>query len=457
MHTPAQRTFYTLVATQTLSQIGTQMTGTAIGIWLFKENGMALPLLMVMVFQMLPNVLAGSLAGVLVDRWPRKLAMMVGDAGQAVPTFFLMLSFATGHFETWQLYLSVTIQACFAILQGSAFSSTVPLLMPGEQLERANSLAQVAMPTAGLLAPMLAGMLFGLIGVPGIMLLDISAFVIAVVVVSRLSIPQPQATAEGQAAKGSFWKELSGSWAFLWSRKQMLGLILFATFANLTLNSSLNLATPYTLSVIEDERIAGLLWGLMSGGMLAGAITFAAFGRVGAGRRVQGAVLSVVLMGLLTSLWGLMRSPIPFGLVVFSILFTNPMANSLFASLLQTKIPPDMQGRVFALSNQLAMLLTPPGLLTVGLLVDNVLEPAVGKADWWQTVEPLLGTHPGAGMGLVMVVLGLVASLGSLAYLALPSTRRLESDLPDFTPTLANATPNAPQATSAPMGALALD
>lgn len=458
MTTPRWRTFYTLVSTQTLSQVGTQMTGSAIGIWLFKETGMAMPMLLVLAFQMLPNVLAGSVAGVLVDRWPRKYAMILGDAGQAVPTFFLMLSFASGHFEVWQLYLSVSIQACFGILQHSAFSSTVPLLIPADQLARANSLAQISQPTAGLLSPVLAGVLFSLIGVPRIMLLDISAFVIAVLVVSRLYIPQPAHTQEGKSTRGSFWSELKGSWAFLWERKPLLSLILFATFANLTLTSALNLSSPYTLSLFEDERLAGLLWALMSAGMLIGAISFATFGKVEPSQRVFWAVMAILSMGTLTSLWGVMRSPVGFGIVSFFLLFANPMANSLFASILQTKIPPDMQGRVFALASQLALLMTPIGLFGVGLLVDEVLEPAVNHADWWHIVAPVVGNKDGAGMGLVLIVAGFIAVLGSLLFIALPSTRNLYVTLPDYLTTMEEApTPEAIASAPAITPQLALD
>jgi hypothetical protein len=90
-----------------------------------------------------------------------------------------------------------------------------------------------------------------------------------------------------------------------------------------------------------------------------------------------------------------------------------------------------MQGRVFSIAFQVAFLVTPLSFVIVGPLVDNVLEPAVGTPGW-DTVAPLVGSAPGAGMGLVLVATGaLILALTALAW-ALPGLRRLEAALPDY-------------------------
>jgi MFS family permease len=97
-------TFYTLLVTQSLSLIGSRMTAVAIGIWIFNETGQTAPLLLTSFFTELPGMLGGSLAGVLVDRWNRKLVLILADAGQGIGSLLLLVSFQSGAFQLWHLY-----------------------------------------------------------------------------------------------------------------------------------------------------------------------------------------------------------------------------------------------------------------------------------------------------------------------------------------------------------------
>lgn len=78
------RTFYILIITQTLSLIGSRVSGLALGIWLFNETGNATPLALVAFFGVVPSVIMQGFAGVVADRWDRRYVMALSDAGQAV-------------------------------------------------------------------------------------------------------------------------------------------------------------------------------------------------------------------------------------------------------------------------------------------------------------------------------------------------------------------------------------
>jgi MFS transporter, DHA3 family, macrolide efflux protein len=107
------------------------------------------------------------------------------------------------------------------------------------------------------------------------------------------------------------------------------------------------------------------------------------------------------------------------------------MSNALFISILQVKTPPDMQGRIFSIVAQLGFLGATTSFLLTGPLVDRILEPAVGDTRW-QWVEPVVGNQPGAGIGLLLVVVGLVILTSTAVMYALPRIRRLELALPDY-------------------------
>jgi hypothetical protein len=130
-------------------------------------------------------------------------------------------------------------------------------------------------------------------------------------------------------------------------------------------------------------------------------------------------------------LFGIARTPVTLGIALFFVLFTNVLIDASFMSIVQLKVPPDMQGRVFALLFQMMYIANPLSLLLTGPLVDRVLEPAVG-APWWGVVAPLVGDHPGSGMGLLIAVAGIAIVILTLAVYAWPKTRSVEADLPDY-------------------------
>jgi hypothetical protein len=71
--------------------------------------------------------------------------------------------------------------------------------------------------------------------------------------------------------------------------------------------------------------------------------------------------------------------------------------------------------------------------LSIGPLVDRVLEPAVGSPGW-SKFAPIVGSEPGAGMGLLLVIVGLVILVLTGLIYALPAIRKLEANLPDYEP-----------------------
>jgi MFS family permease len=423
------RTFYILTVTQTLSLIGSRMTGIAVGLWVFAKTGDVAPILLTSFFLELPGMLGASLAGVLADRWDRRHVIMLGDAGEAVGTSLLMLSFLSGQFQLWHLYAAALVKGVFMVIQQPAADAAITMLVPEAHRERANAIKEMAFPLAGVVAPMVTGLLYNLIDVTGIILIDIATFSLAMLVVYLIHIPRPRQTEEGRQAQGSFWEELLSGFRFLARRRVLLGLVLYLTFVNFLLNGPLELALPYNVTVTGSEATMGVLMGVMSLGALCGAATIAVWR--GTRPRIHTLLPGLLLTGLMMIVYGIARTPLLLGIALFLGMIPLPVSNALFTSILQVKTPPDMQGRVFAVVFQLLFLATPVSFLVTGPLVDNIIEPAVGKPGW-EIVAPLVGSKPGAGMGLVLVVAGALIFVTAAMVYALPQVRRLEADLPDY-------------------------
>lgn len=423
------RTFYTLILTQVFSLIGSQISGFAISIWVYQQTGDATPLALVSFFFIVPQVLAAGLSGVLADRWDRRYVMILADTGQAAGTLLLLISFASGDFQLWHLYAVTFLQSLFGVFQGPAFQASVTLLVPDEQRDRANAMQQVTNPLAGIIAPAVAGMLYPVIGVRGAIAIDLITFLVAVGVVFYVRIPRPPKTVEGQAMAGSVWRSMFDGFRYLWQRQTLFWLMVFNSLINFLVGGVIVLQTPYILSRTGSETTLGLLLGIVNLGALAGGIFMGVWG--GIRPRIHTIMWAVILFSTFLGLAGMAQTPVTLGITLFLFMFGLPVANASAMSMLQAKIAPDVQGRVFAALTQMSMVLLPVAFLIVGPLADNVFEPAIGQPGW-ERVAPLVGDGPGAGIGLMLLICGLGnAFLSFLVYL-IPAIRRIEDDLPDY-------------------------
>lgn len=423
------RTFYILTITQVFSLIGSMMTNIAVGIKVFDDTGDSTPLLLASFFAALPLIVGGSLAGVLVDRWKRRHILMASDAGQAIGTLLLLLSFFSGRFQLWHLYIVSFAQGLLGMLQRPAMEASVTMLVPKGHRDRANAIRQITGPAAGMIAPVITGLIYVTVGVTGAMTIDLITFAVAIAVVCLVHIPQPRQTEEGQAAQGSLWQEMWGGFQFLWARRVLFYLMIYAAALNFLLSGPINLTTPYIITLTGSETILGVLLGAMNLGIVLGGVMMGVWG--GTRPRIHGIMIGLLFRAFWLSIYGMTRTPFTLGVSLFFVFFTNALVDASFMSMMQSKIPPDMQGRVFALLFQMMFIANPLSLLLTGPLVDRVLEPAVGRPGW-EIVAPLVGSQPGSGMGLLMVMAGGTIFVITLMVYASPRTRSAESDLPDY-------------------------
>jgi MFS family permease len=428
--TPAARLaiYYALVVTQTVSLIGSQISQYAVSIAVFHATGHATPLALVVFFSTAPGVLLGGLGGALADRFDRRAMMLIANLGFTLVSGFLLLSFASGAFQLWHLYALTVGAALFAALERPASQASVAMLVPDNHRDRANAIGQMAGPAAGVVAPALAGVLYALVGVAGAITIDIATFVVAIAVLAIVRIPRPTQTADGVAMRASVWRQALDGFRYLAARPVLLGFCAYVSAVNFVANTAMVLLTPYVLARTGKAQLFGAVLAAMNVGGIAGALVVSAGGRIGS--RMQTVMLGIIVAGLFIGAAGVAQRAPALGASLFLMLFALAFANAPFWSIMQAKIAPDLQGRVFAAYMQGIMLLTPLASLLAGPLADRVFEPA-RRQPAWRSVGWLVGFGPGAGMGLIFVVASVLVVALSLAVYAIPAIRRLEADLPD--------------------------
>jgi len=421
--------FYALLVTETVSQIGSRISGLSVSIAVFQETGHATPLALVAFFTAIPAILAGGLFGALADSYDRRRLMMIANLGLVVTNGLLLVSFASGAFHLWHLYVLTCASAAFGALQAPAFMASITLLVPDRHRDRANAILQLSGPAAGVVAPGIAGLLYVLIGVVGAITINIATFILAILVLLMVSIPMPARTADGRSLGGSLWRRVFDGFRYLGARPILLSFCLYVALVNFLTASAGVLRTPYILDRTGGTATLGLVLGAFNAGAVTGAIVMGLWG--GTRPRIHTVMLGLIMTSCSLILSGIARAPVTLGVSFFLSMFAGPMVTAACFSVLQAKVAPDVQGRVFAALSQLSALLTPGAYLIAGPLADKVFEPAVHRPAW-RAVEWMVGAGHGAGIGLMLVIIGTLCGATSLIAYALPAIRRIEVILPDY-------------------------
>ncbi|HRC77184.1 MAG TPA: MFS transporter, partial [Kouleothrix sp.] len=169
------RAFLLIWAGQLISILGSQLTGFALGVWVYQTTGSVTQLTLISFFASIPFLAVTPLAGALVDRWNLRWTMLLGDLGGAFATLAYLALLASGLLQIWHIYIIVAITAVFGAFQFPALSVATTLIVPKEQLGRASGLNPLAQGIAQLLGPLLAGVLVALVGLPGVIAIDFAS------------------------------------------------------------------------------------------------------------------------------------------------------------------------------------------------------------------------------------------------------------------------------------------
>jgi MFS transporter, DHA3 family, macrolide efflux protein len=424
------KTFFVIWLGQLFSVIGSGLTGFALGVWIFQETGQATPFALTVLFASLPRILLTPLAGSLADRWNRRWLMIIADSGAALTTLVVIFLLMGGRLEIWHIYVVAAVASAFAAFQEPAYTASITMLVPKSNLARANGMVHMTQAFEMLAAPVLAGLLFGVVGLQGIILIDFATYFFALGALLVVRIPQPKDGIEPGEARPSVWKDAKFGWSYLKARPGLFGLLMYFALVNFLMNSSTVLTGPLVLSFSSPE-VLGLVNTTMGAGMLVGSLIMSAWG--GPKKRIKGILLFAAVASVGLGFAGLQPTALTIAAGMFLLLLSVPFASGMSQALFQSKIEPGVQGRVFAVRTMISRSLMPLAFLLAGPLADRVFEPLMAPggslADSFLGI--ILGTGPGRGIGLMFTISGMILVAATLLAYSNPRIRRLEDELPD--------------------------
>jgi MFS transporter, DHA3 family, macrolide efflux protein len=409
------RTFTIIWFGQLVSTIGSYMTGFALTIWAWDTTGSATALAMMGFFSQAPRIPITLFSGLIVDRYNRKYLMMAGDAVSILATVGIGWLYFSDALHIWHLYLAAILNGGFGQIQGLAYETSISCLVPPAELTRANSMNSAVHYGASIVGPALAGVFYPLIGLLGIMGLDVATFGVAIATLLFRPVPQPSPAIEPRLE--TLMSKLTFGFHAVWRQPSLRALLMISTLFWFFHDLGGAIYSPMILarSSGSAQVLASTATAAGIGGV-AGAILLSLWG--GPRQKVSGMLAGFIGAGLSKTVFGLGSSPQVWIPAQFCSSLNFPLLGSSETAIWMNLIAPPQQGRVFAANALVLQIVSAAASLIAGPLAERVLEPALVPTGSLANLFPsAVGSGPGAGMALLFVVCALaMAGLGLGGY-----------------------------------------
>lgn len=404
-----------------ISAIGSGMTSFGLGVYIFQQTGKASIMALVTLLAFLPSLLLSPLAGVLADRYDRRILMILGDSLSAVGLLFIFICLIRGQIQIWQICVGVAISSIFSSLLEPAYKATITEMLSADEYSRASGMVQLAGTAKYLISPILAGFLLTLSDIRLLLVIDICTFFVTVsttlVIRKNLSSPRLESTA-------AFFSQMKEGWGALTVKKGILILTVTGSVITFSLGFLQTLLPPLIMS-FKSAAALGTLTAVIALGMLASSMLLGGIHiKEGYVRLLS---LSLCGAGLFMMLLGLRENLLLIGITGFLFFACLPFANMSIDCLIRTNIENTVQGRAWGLIGLISQLGYVAAYAVSGLLADYVFTPLLLPGGALSgSVGKLLGAGAGRGIGLLIVLAGFLLCITAFVLSRVNSIRRLE-------------------------------
>jgi MFS family permease len=356
--------------------------------------------------------------------------MIMSDSGLGLSILAIALLLTIGHLEVWHIYIAGAVGSIFSAFQGTAYSATIPLLVPKQHLARANGMVELGEAGARLISPVLGGALLVTIHLQGVIVIDFATFLFSLITLLFVRFPSTKTTPALEAKKDSLLSEATIGWKYITSRPGLLGLEIYQAASNFVGEIFGLLIMPLVLSFTSPASL-GIILSIVGAGALVGTLVMST---CGGPQRLIYSVLGFELLGGLSILVAGLRPSAPlFTVATFLAFLGVPIIYGCGQAIWQKKVPHELQGRVFATKQMIAMSSQPVAYLIAGPLADRVFEPLMAvNGPLASSIGQIIGVGPGRGIGLLFTVLGTFNILLTIVAYHYPRLRLIEDDLPDL-------------------------
>ena len=363
--------FFTIWTGQAISLITSELIQFSLIWWLTVTTGSATVLAIATMIALLPKALLGPLIGALLDRWNRKVVLIISDVGIAISLVFLVISFSTDLIQVWHIYMVILIRALGGAFHMSAMLTTTPLLVPKKNLTKVAGLNQMISGIVMVVVPPLGAVLLNLMSISNILILDIGGAIIAIVPLFFIKISQQKNKTSLIGAK-TLWMDVKEGFNYIKHWQGATGMLVISTFINFIMRPAFSLiAILVTVGFNKGEVEFGWMGASLGAGFLLGGLVLSVWG--GFLRKMQTSLTAIVGAGIAIFIVSLAATN-TFGLGLIAIFiagFMMPLCMGPIEALIQSTVDPFMQGRVFSIMKSASTIISPLSLAIAGIIFDT--------------------------------------------------------------------------------------
>lgn len=409
------KTFFILWSTQSLSHLGSAMTGFALTLWLYEKTGSALQTALLSICTYAPYVLMSIFAGALSDRWNKKKVMLICDALAACCSVIILILLKTDLLRPVHMYILNAVNGLMNTVQQPASDVAMTIITPKKYYQKTSGMRSFSSSLITILNPVLATALFSFAGMEIVIYTDLATFAVAFLAL-LFGVKLASVKNEDAVPKEPLWITVKAGLQYLRSNDLILVLILFLAGVNFAA-SAFDATLPALILPKENggETVLGIVTSCAGIATLIGSllVTFLPAPK----NRVRVIYITMLIsLGTENFLLAFGRTPVTWciGQIIGWVLV--PLMSANLDVILRTTIPVDMQGRIYSCRNTLQFFTIPIGLLLGGFMVDKVCEPFMASDYANGTLAMLFGSGKGSGAAMMMFILGAVGVIVCLSF-----------------------------------------
>ncbi len=414
--------FLFLWSGELISAIGSGLTSFGLGVYVYQLTGKASATALITLLAFLPSILLGPFAGVLADRYDRRLMMILGDSLSALGLFFILFCMLGGEIRIWQICIGVVISSVFSSLLDPAYKATVTDLLTEDQYSRASGLVQAAGSAKYLISPIIAGLLLSVSDIKLLLIIDICTFFVTVTatVIVRKGLPSVKLE-----HSNSFRRDFSEGWQAVVQKRGVLLLVILTSILTFFVGFIQLLSTPMVLA-FSNVSTLGTAETISAVGMLVSSVVI---GMLPIKRGYPGILSGTLfLTGIFMIGFGFREDIVLICIEGFLFFATLPFANTCIDVLLRKNIENSLQGRAWAMIGMISQLGYVLAYSVSGVLADNIFIPMLLKGGRLEgTIGRLIGTGSGRGIGFLIILAGILVSITAVILYQIKSIRELEN------------------------------
>lgn len=406
-----------------ISSMGGGLTAFGLGVYVFQKTQSATNVALVSLLAFLPTILLSAPAGVLADRFDRRLMMILGDSLSAVGVIYILICIMTGNDSLLNICIGVFISSVFSSLLEPAYKATVTDLLTEEEFAKASGMVQMANSSKYLFSPIIAGFLLTVTTIETLLIIDIVTFFVTV---STCLVVKKGIKVKEINRQSSFISDFKEGFNAIFVNKGIVALVGLMSMVSFNMGFIQTLYTPMILS-FSNEKILGIVETISALGMLGASLIIGIISI----KKNYSKILSSALFctGVFMVVMGCRENLLIIGVGGFMFFATLPFVTMSADCLVRLNIPNEVQGRAWGLISIFSQFGSVISFAISGVLAEYIFQPLLYKGGILEdSIGKIIGVGKGRGIGLLIIIAGvLMATMGIVIGFS-RAIRKLEVD-----------------------------